>query len=124
MLSALALIHQRLNELAAEWRRQPQVRSVVAAVTPRHYPDGDRMECYVDADLASGHSVGAWLEFRHDDGSWVIEASVRHNGDEGENELVALPSRFAVDDAELLAELDGATLALVKAAGGLDLTRS
>jgi hypothetical protein len=122
VLAVLARTHQRLIELAAELRRRPEVRSAVTAVTPRRYPDGDRVECYMDAELMSGHSIGAWLEFTHDAGSWVIEASIRHSGDQGEDELVGLPSRFAVEDEELFEELDAATSALVEAVRALDLT--
>jgi len=73
--------------------------------------------------LGSGHSVGFWLEFRNESGSWIIESSVRHNGDDGEDELLGLPTRFAVRDSEVIEELNGASAALVKAAQDLDLTR-
>lgn len=76
----------------------------------------------MDAELASGHAIGCWLEFRNDDGSWIVESSVRINRDEGEDELVGLPTRYAVDDAELIAELQGAGSALVEASRHLDLS--
>lgn len=78
------------------------------------------MECYVDAQLGNGNTVGLWLEFRWDNGSWAIESSIRHNTDAGEDELVGLPARYAVDDDELAAELDGAARALAESAERLD----
>jgi hypothetical protein len=78
------------------------------------------MECYVDAQLRNGNTVGMWLEFRWDDGWWVIESSIRHNTDAGEDELVGLPPRYALDDDELTAELDGAVRFLTESAKKLD----
>jgi hypothetical protein len=121
IVSVLARVHDRLTSLASELRSKPDVRSVSVAVTPRQYPAGDRVECYVDAELASGHGLGCWLEFRSADGSWIIESSIRHNTREGEDELVGLATRYAVDDDELAAELDGASAALVDAALRVDL---
>jgi hypothetical protein len=121
-VSSLALINQRLVELAMNLRRQSPVRSVVTAVTPRRYPSGDRVECYADVELQSGRSVGFWLEFRHSEGSWIVESSVRRSGEDGEDELISLPTRFAVEDDELVEELDGASAALVAAAEQLDLS--
>lgn len=120
IVAVLALVNQRLMDLAIQLRGHQMVRSVSVAVTPRRYPAGDRVECYVDAELANGRAVGCWLEARIDDGSWIIDSSIRCNSEEGENELLGLPSRFAVDDDELVAELDGASSALVETARSLD----
>lgn len=121
VVATLARLHAQLTGLAASLRKAPGVVAVVAGVTPRRYASEDRVECYVDAQLDSGNSVGIWLEFRWDGGSWVVESSIRHNTDEGENELIGLPTRYAVDDDELEAELNGATRALIASAETLDL---
>lgn len=121
IIASLALVNRRLADLAVEIRQHAAVRAVTVATTPRRYDTGDRMECYVDAELVDGTAVGCWIEFRYDTGSWVIESSVRRNTEEGEDELVGLPTRFAVDDAELLAELDGASAALVEAGRSIEL---
>ncbi len=122
VVSALAELSARFSDLAVELRRDPAVRSASAGIGLRAYEDGDRCECYVDAELASGHAIGFWLEFREERGTWVVESSVRINGDDGEDELVGLPERHAVDDEGLVAELGGATTAVVDAARGLDLS--
>jgi hypothetical protein len=97
------------------------VLAAVGRVTPRAYNDGDRVEGYVDVELVSGQAVGFWLEFRQREGAWLIESSVRISGDDGEDELLGLLDRHAVDDEELVAELRGATSALIDAARRLDL---
>jgi hypothetical protein len=43
--------------------------------------------------------------FRFDEGSWVVESSIRVNGVEGEDELVGLATRYAVDNDELVGEV-------------------
>ncbi len=121
IVAALALIAQRLSELASALRQNAAVCSVTFAVAPRRYADGDRVECYVDAELVTGDAVGYWLEFRCVSGSWIIESSIRHNTEEGENELFGLPTRYAVDDEELVGELAGASAALVAAAERVDV---
>lgn len=123
LLSVLADLNGRLGDLAAELRQHPAVRSATASVTTRTYATGDRVECYVDADLASDRTVGCWLEFRFDEGSWIVESSIRLNGDQGEDELVGLGTRYAVDDDELVGEVRGAATALVEAARQLDLSQ-
>jgi hypothetical protein len=123
IVSILALVGQRLSELARALRGQPVVRSVVSGISPRRYADGDRIECYVDAELASGNAVGWWLEFRFADGSWIVESSVQHNTERGSDAILGLPTRFAVDDEDLAAELDGASAMLVATAQRLDLTK-
>lgn len=121
VVAALADLHARLTDIAAALRVTPAVRAVSTAVMPRRYESEDRVECYVDALLHNGNTVGLWLEFRWDSGSWIVESSIRHNTDTGEDELVGLPARFAVDDDELVAELDGAARALAEAVEQLDL---
>ena len=71
----------------------------------------------------SGSAVGWWLEFRWEEGAWVIESSVRHNTTKGEDELLSLPTRHAVDDAELVKELGGATAMLLATADQFDLAK-
>lgn len=121
IISALARVHDRLARAAANIRKDPAVVSVATAVTPRHYEDGDRVECYVDAELASGNSVGLWLDIRRAKDSWVIESSIRHNTGAGENELVALHPRHPVTDDEFMREVQDAASALSSAAAGLPL---
>jgi hypothetical protein len=121
IVAALASLHARLTDIATTLRQATAVKTVSTAVTPRRYESGDRVECYVDALLRNGNTVGLWLEFRWDSGSWIVESSIRHNTDAGEDELVGLPSRYAVDDDELVAELDGAGRLLAKAVEKLDL---
>ncbi|HEU5002705.1 MAG TPA: hypothetical protein VFW71_08000 [Actinomycetota bacterium] len=122
VISLLAELTRLLSDFAAELGRESSVRSSTAAVTPRTYGTRDRVECYVDAELASGHAVGCWLEFRFEDGSWIVESSIRVNGDEGEDELLGLPTRYAVDDEELVAEVRGAAVALIGAVRQLDFS--
>ncbi len=112
VVAALANLQSRLTDVAASLRLLPAVASDDRIDA--------RIECYVDAQLRSGNTVGLWLEFRWDSGSWAVESSIRHNTDSGEDELVGLPTRYAVDDDELVAELDGAARALAESAEKLD----
>jgi hypothetical protein len=121
IVGVLALIDQRFSELAVTLRQVPAVTSTAVAVSPKRYADGDRVECFVDAELRSGNGVGWWLEFRLVDGSWIIESSIRHNTQEGETELIGLPTRYAVEDEELISELSGASAGLVSSLTTLDL---
>jgi len=120
IVGALALIDQQFSELASTLGRLPGVSSTTMAISPKRYADGDRVECYVDAELQSGNGVGWWLEFRFVDGSWIIESSVKHNTEEGENEILGLPTRYAVDDDDLIDELSGASAGLVSAISKVD----
>ena len=113
VFEALAAVHELLIALARELRSSPFVRTAVASIQPRSYATGTVIECYVDAELNSGNALGWWLEFKWSDGLWEIESSVRHNTAAGEDVLVELPNRFAVDDDELAAELRGAGQMLV-----------
>jgi len=123
MVSALARTNQKLHDLVRRLRTQDAVVSVKSAVFPARYSSGDRIECYADAELASGNAVGWWLEFRCENGSWVIESSVRINTEAGQDELAELPTRYAVDDAELVEEIDGAADMLIATAERLDLDK-
>jgi hypothetical protein len=120
--AALAELKARLADLAMELRRHPPVHAATTAVTPRAYDGGDRVECYVDAELASGNGLGCWLEFWSEAGSWIIASSIRMNHDGGEDELVGLPRRYAIDDEELVAEVRGAASLLVEAVRGMDVS--
>lgn len=121
LVAALAGVNQRLVDLAARLREHPAVESAVTAMHPRQYQAGDRIECYVDAELRSGSAVGWWLEFGWDDDAWIIESSVRRNAAEGEDALIELPSRRALIDADLADELELAVADLVSTLDRLDL---
>jgi hypothetical protein len=120
-VSVLALVQERLKSLASVLQRDSCVVSVKTAVGPRRYTDGDRIECYLDAELSSGNCLGWWLEFRWNEGSWLIESSVQLNTSAGQDEILGLPARFAVDDEELVTELDQASVALVETRRQIDL---
>ena len=122
MISALAELDARFSELAADLRKNPAVLVTSARLTPRSYTSGDRVECYVDAELTSGNTVGFWLEFGNSTGYWIIESSIRINRDEGEDELVSLANRYAVEVDELIVEARSATDAIFNAAQDLDLS--
>jgi hypothetical protein len=123
VLGALASIHQSLTEFAVELQTSPLVSDVHVATEPRRYATGDVTECYADFELVNGHAFVCWLEFRMDAGSWLIESSVRVSADNGEEELIALPTRYAVDDNDLVQELEGAARALVHAGRELDFSK-
>jgi hypothetical protein len=94
---------------------------VTTEISPRHYTDGDRVECFVDAEMINGRAVVWWLEFRFADGNWIIESSLNRNAGSGEEQLIGLPTRFAVEDDELIAELQGAARALLATLSQIDL---
>lgn len=120
MIDVLARINKLLAEFAVKLRGHPAVLSVQQAMHPRVYNDGARVECYVDAELRTGNAFGCWLEFKWDDGEWIIESSVRRNTQEGEDELIGLPTRYAIDDDDFASELHGATTAMIEAAARLE----
>jgi hypothetical protein len=123
IVSALARTHQRLGYLAWELRTRDGVVSVASLVAPQRYNTGDRVECYADAELVSGNALGWWLEFRYEAGSWIIESSVRSNTELGQYELIGLPVRYAVSDAELVCELGDAVDMLVATADRLNFEK-
>jgi hypothetical protein len=120
-VAVIALTYVRLSELARSLRDTEGVKSVETAMAARRYSSGDRIEWYVDAVVASGNSVGWWLEIRLEADTWVIEASVRHNTEFGEDELLGIETRRANGDAALIAGIDAASAQLVAAGRGLDL---
>lgn len=119
--AALVRLADQLADLAMNVRKLPCVTAARSGLAERRYESGNRVEGYVDVGLASGNTVGFWIEFRWENGSWLVESSLRHNTDQGEDELVGLPTRHAADEGELAAELDGAMRLLTGSIGSLDL---
>jgi len=67
--------------------------------------DGYRVEWYAEADLESRDVLSLTLEVAWHPSEWVVDASYRLQTDRGEVVLVELPTRFAVDPDDLVAEL-------------------
>lgn len=64
IISTLALVHERLRDVARDWGNRPEVTSVTTAVNHWRHMPSLTVDCYVDAELASGNAIALWLEFR------------------------------------------------------------
>jgi hypothetical protein len=67
--------------------------------------DGYRIEWYAEADLESRDVLSLALEVAWHPSEWVVDSSYRLQTERGEIVLVELPTRFAVDLEDLVAEL-------------------
>ena len=67
--------------------------------------EGYRIEWYAEADLESCDVLSLALEVAWHPSEWVVDSSYRLQTERGEIVLVELPTRFAVDPDDLIAEL-------------------
>jgi hypothetical protein len=75
--------------------------------------DGFRIEWYAEAEFVDGRVLSFSQEVAWHDGEWVVDASVRSSGADGEDVLLDLPRRFAVTAEDAVAELEGQSRLLV-----------
>ena len=117
VLRTLTVVAERLTELAAWLRGTPGVVAVRrscwmnseeqvedGAVRVGH-GDGYRIEWFVEADLDSGEGLSFGLDVAWHGAEWVIEASARSQTVRGEELLLELPTRYAIDAEDLKSEL-------------------
>lgn len=71
-----------------------------------------RVQWFADAELVSGRAISFGIELVWVGGEWLIEPGLRVNDDQGQDDLLDLATRFAVDDSEMCDELVGAAQAV------------
>lgn len=111
-IGCLAEVTSVFGSLASWLRSEADVVSVADPVWVSGGHDAEvgplRVEWYADAEFNDGRAVSFGLELRRHEGEWVVEPGVRITDRQGQDDLVDLPVRYAVDDDELCAELRGA----------------
>jgi hypothetical protein len=117
VLRTLADVAERLAELAAWLRGTPEVVAVRRScwmnseelaedgVVRVGQGDGYRIEWFVEADLESGAGLSFGLDLAWHGAEWVIEASARSHTASGEDVVLELPARYAIDAEDLRNEL-------------------
>lgn len=70
------------------------------------------IEWYADAEYESGAALGFGMSLIFDEDEWTIESSVRVVDQQGQDMLIELATRHAVDDDDLVQELASAASAL------------
>jgi hypothetical protein len=117
VLRTLAEVTERLAELAAWLRGTPGVVAVRRScwmnseelaedgVVRVSQGDGYRIEWFVEADLDSGEGLSFGLDLAWHGAEWVIEASARFHTMSGEELVLGLPARYAIESDDLRSEL-------------------
>jgi hypothetical protein len=122
-VSWLSECRAQLEDRARRLSGDASVRSVTTTVESRTVNDGHpRLDLYLDAELASGNAIAWLLNCIWRDGTWEIDSEVVHQTSNGQDELIALPNRYAVDDEKFMLEVNHALRALVTTIEGLDLS--
>jgi hypothetical protein len=116
----LVALGEDFAEFAEKLRLNKEVRTVTAGAEERSYDTGKRFECFADAELNGGNAVSFWLEFYREPDLWKVDSSVRHITVAGSDEIVGLPTRCALDDADLVSETQRASKMLFRSAEQLD----
>ena len=117
VLRTLAEVSEHLAELAAWLRRTPGVVAVRRSCWMNSEEqsedgavrvgqgDGYRIEWFVEAELDGGEGLSFGLDLARHGAEWVIEASARSHTVSGEDLLLELPTRYAIDAEGLKSEL-------------------
>lgn len=69
---------------------------------------GVGIEWYTDAEFSNGRALSFGLELSWDGGEWLVEPGIRITHREGQDDLIDLADRYAVDDVDMCASLLGA----------------
>jgi hypothetical protein len=102
----LARLTEQLIAFAAALRAREGVVSVTRGLEFRHYETGPVVECFLDAELQDGSARCWWIDCQPVETGWVVEASVRRVDAEGQERILALPSRQPPTLEELGEALD------------------
>jgi hypothetical protein len=125
VIRSLAAVSEAFLDLAASLRALEGVQKVSSPCWVRaedrlgedHFRvgsgDGFRIEWYAEAEFRDGRVLSFSQEVSWHDGEWVVDASARSNGADGEDVLVELPQRFAITAEDAVAEMEGQSQMLV-----------
>jgi hypothetical protein len=102
VLNAVAAADGIFASLGLQLRKRSDVREVLRTF---HCGPGPRLDFATDAELAVGEAISWGLEVRFDDAEWVIESSIRRSHAHGQDLILELPTRYAVDFQEFTQEL-------------------
>lgn len=116
LLGVLADASMVLRELTTSLRQRPHVVGVDRRCDVEESDDRRSIEWYVDAELQSGEAVSFRLLIVWHSDEWTVESDVRRIHSAGSDEEVGLPTRFAVDVADLAAEVRSASAQLARCA--------
>ena len=124
VLRAMAEVSEMFVRLAVRLRSRGDVRRATHLFALRaeeqlgedHFRVGSgagfRMEWYAEAELDDGRDLSFAQEVAWHGGEWVVDASVRSVDHIGEEVVLELPRRFAIDAGEVAGELIGQSLLL------------
>jgi hypothetical protein len=117
VLNALASIREQMIGQTQRLRGHSAVTKAESRLEIRDYPEGGtHVETYIDAELEDGHALTWWLEARHANGRWAVEATIHQTGLNGQNVVRQLEARAAATSAaELAANLTSAANELLGA---------
>ena len=119
VVDSMALAREALNEFAAKLERSSRFGGVTTGVDLRRYGSEPVWEVYVEAELPNGDSLCWWLEVRHQDQQWAIEAKVFAQTTQGQETLVSVVDRVLPSTAAIPDEIRIATIALLATADSL-----
>ncbi len=122
LLGILAGASTSLRELTFSLRQRPEVVRVDRRCDIAESDDKRSIEWYVDAELLNSEAVSFRLLIYWQPDEWTVESDVRRVHAAGSDEEVGLPTRFAVDVADLAGEVLSATAQLVRSAEIVGLT--
>lgn len=119
VLQALVAVTERLASLVVWLRSAPGVVAVrrscwmnseertAEGMIRMGQGDGYRIEWFVEADFCDGNGLSFGIDVASYGHEWVIDASARSHTRDGEEVLIELPTRYAVDTFDLERELLG-----------------
>lgn len=117
VLDSMALAREALNDFATKLERSTSLGSVTSAIDLRRYGSELVWEAYVEAELPNGTGLCWWLELRHQNHQWRVEAKVLAQTSAGQETVVpvmdqvltsaaAIPGAIGTTTTELVGTLD------------------
>ena len=114
LLGVLAEASMTLRELTTSLRQRTNVVGVDRRCDVERSDDRRSIEWYVDAELHNGEAVSFRLLICWHSAEWTVESDVRRIHSGGSDEEVGLPTRFAIDVADLAMEVRSASAQLAR----------
>ena len=127
VIRALAIVSEMFDSLSRALRSEPHVTEVLqrcwisrqgtgfAGSVLLGQGDGAGVDWYADAELVDGRAISFSLEAGWRDAEWVVHPNVCVTSVHGQDRIIELADRFAVEDAEFARELVGAAEAVINA---------
>jgi hypothetical protein len=102
VLNAVAAADGIFAALGLRLRQRSDVREVLRTF---HCGPGPRLDFATDAELTVGEAISWGVEVHFEDAEWVIESSIRRSHAHGQDLILELPTRYAIDFLEFTQEL-------------------